>query len=53
MAAPARGAKHLHHPTLRAVRYEYVSFQANDDPRSSLHSTRGAEEAGPARLRVA
>ena len=31
VGAPLSGAKHLHHPTLGAVRYEYASFQANDD----------------------
>jgi hypothetical protein len=31
MAAPVSGTKHLHHPTLGTVRYEYASFPANDD----------------------
>ena len=29
VGAPLSGAKHLHHPTLGAVRYEYASFQAS------------------------
>ena len=36
IAAPVYGAKHLHHPKLGAVRYEYASFQANDDPALKL-----------------
>ena len=30
------GTKHLRHPTLGLVRYEYASFQANDDPAIKL-----------------
>ena len=36
IAAPVSGTKHLHHPKLGAVRYEYASFQANDDPALKL-----------------
>lgn len=36
VAAPVSGAKHLLHPTLGVVRYEYASFQANDDPALKL-----------------
>lgn len=36
IAAPVSGTKHLHHPTLGTVRYEYASFQANDDPALKL-----------------
>ena len=36
IAAPVSGAKRLHHPKLGAVRYEYASFQANDDPALKL-----------------
>lgn len=36
IGAPVFGTKHLHHPTLGAVRYEYASFQANDDPALKL-----------------
>ena len=36
IAAPISGIKHLHHPVLGAVRYEYASFQANDDPALKL-----------------
>ena len=36
IAAPISGTKHLRHPTLGIVRYEYASFQANDDPALKL-----------------
>jgi transcriptional regulator with XRE-family HTH domain len=36
VSAPVSGAKHLRHPTLGVVRYEYASFQANDDPALKL-----------------
>ena len=36
IGAPVSGTKHLHHPTLGAVRYDYASFQANDDPALKL-----------------
>jgi transcriptional regulator with XRE-family HTH domain len=36
VGAPVSGAKHLRHPTLGVVRYEYASFQANDDPALKL-----------------
>jgi transcriptional regulator with XRE-family HTH domain len=36
IAAPVSGTKHLHHPVLGTVRYEYASFQANDDPALKL-----------------
>ena len=36
IAAPVSGTKHLHHPTLGALRYDYASFQANDDPALKL-----------------
>ena len=36
VSAPVSGTKHLHHPTLGVVRYEYASFQANDDPALKL-----------------
>ena len=44
---PVSGVKHLCHPTLGIVHYEYASFQANDDAalklalytRRRLHST--------------
>ena len=36
VAAPVSGTKHLHHPTFGDVRYEYASFQANDDPALKL-----------------
>ena len=36
VGVPLSGAKHLHHPTLGTVRYEYASFQANDDPALKL-----------------
>jgi hypothetical protein len=53
VGAPVSGAKHLRHPTLGVMGYEYASFQANDDPALSRPSTPGAEEAWPARLPVA
>ena len=31
IGAPVSGTKHLNHPTLGAICYEYASFQANDD----------------------
>jgi hypothetical protein len=33
---PVAGSKLLHHPRKGAVRYEYASFQANDDPALKL-----------------
>ena len=36
VGAPTSGTKHLHHPMFGAVRYEYASFQANDDPALKL-----------------
>ena len=36
VGAPVSGTKHLRHPTLGVVRYEYASFQANDDPALKL-----------------
>jgi transcriptional regulator with XRE-family HTH domain len=36
IGAPLSGTKHLHHPTLGAVSYEYASFQANEDPALKL-----------------
>ena len=36
IGAPVFGTKHLHHPTLGHVRYEYATFQANDDPALKL-----------------
>ena len=36
IAAPVSGTKHLRHPTLGTVRYDYASFQANDDPAVKL-----------------
>lgn len=36
IGAPVSGTKHLNHPTLGVVRYEYASFQANDDPALKL-----------------
>ncbi len=36
VSAPVSGTKHLRHPTLGVVRYEYASFQANDDPALKL-----------------
>lgn len=36
IGAPVSGTKHLHHPTLGVVSYEYASFQANDDPALKL-----------------
>ncbi len=36
IGAPVSGIKHLRHPTLGLVRYEYASFQANDDPALKL-----------------
>lgn len=36
VGAPVSGTKHLRHPTLGTVRYEYASFQANDDPALKL-----------------
>ena len=36
VSAPVSGTKHLHHPALGVVRYEYASFQANDDPALKL-----------------
>ena len=30
------GTKTVHHPTQGPLRYEYVTFQANDDPRLKL-----------------
>ena len=36
IGAPVSGTKHLHHPTLGVLRYDYVSFQANDDPALKL-----------------
>ncbi|MFS0773226.1 helix-turn-helix transcriptional regulator [Sphingomonas sp. 1P08PE] len=36
IGAPLSGTKQLCHPTLGVVRYEYASFQANDDPALKL-----------------
>jgi transcriptional regulator with XRE-family HTH domain len=36
VGAPVSGTKHLRHPTLGVVLYEYASFQANDDPALKL-----------------
>ena len=36
VGAPVSGAKQMRHPTLGVVRYEYASFQANDDPALKL-----------------
>lgn len=36
ISAPLSGTKHLYHPTLGVVCYEYASFQANDDPALKL-----------------
>ncbi len=36
IGAPVSGIKHLNHPALGAIRYEYASFQANDDPTLKL-----------------
>jgi transcriptional regulator with XRE-family HTH domain len=36
VGAPVSGPKHLRHPTLGVVRYEYASFQANDEPALKL-----------------
>ena len=36
VAAPLSGTKDLHHPTRGVVRYEYASFQANDDAKIKL-----------------
>ena len=36
VGAPVSGTKHLRHPTLGFVSYEFASFQANDDPALKL-----------------
>lgn len=36
ISAPLSGTKHLCHPTLGVVCYEFASFQANDDPALKL-----------------
>ena len=36
IAAPVSGSKQLHHPTLGVLRYDYATFQANDDPALKL-----------------
>jgi PAS domain-containing protein len=36
IGAPVSGTKHLHHPTLGPLSYDYASFQANDDPALKL-----------------
>ena len=36
VGAPVSGIKQMRHPTLGIVRYEYASFQANDDPALKL-----------------
>lgn len=36
ISAPVSGTKHLSHPMLGIVHYEYASFQANDDPALKL-----------------
>jgi transcriptional regulator with XRE-family HTH domain len=36
IGAPVSGTKYLRHPALGVVRYEYASFQANDDPALKL-----------------
>jgi transcriptional regulator with XRE-family HTH domain len=36
VGAPVSGTKRLRHPALGVVRYEYASFQANDDPALKL-----------------
>lgn len=36
IAAPVSGTKHLLHPALGRVGYDYSTFQANDDPRLKL-----------------
>jgi transcriptional regulator with XRE-family HTH domain len=36
IGAPLSGTKELFHPEFGVIRYEYASFQANDDPRLKL-----------------
>ncbi|TDH57850.1 transcriptional regulator [Dankookia rubra] len=36
IGAPVSGTKYLHHPTRGTTRYEYASFQANDNPALKL-----------------
>ncbi len=36
VGSPVSGTKTLHHPTRGKLHYEYVTFQANDDPRLKL-----------------
>ena len=36
IGAPVSGTKQLHHPTLGRLRFDYASFQANDDPALKL-----------------
>jgi transcriptional regulator with XRE-family HTH domain len=36
IAAPVSGTKLLHHPVRGPLRFEYTTFQANDDPRLKL-----------------
>ena len=36
IGAPVSGSKQLFHPTLGALRFDYASFQANDDPALKL-----------------
>jgi hypothetical protein len=36
IGAPISGTKRLRHPTFGVLRYEYASFQANDDPALKL-----------------
>ncbi len=42
VGVPVSGTKTLHHPVLGTVRYEYASFQTNDDPalKLSIYSRR-------------
>ncbi len=49
VSAPVSGTKHLHHPALGIVRYEYASFQANDDPalKLALYTLGGNRSNGP------
>jgi hypothetical protein len=36
VGAPVSGTKLLHHPVRGRLRFEYATFQANDDPRLKL-----------------
>ena len=51
VAAPLFGTKELHHPTRGVMRYEYASFQANDDAKIKLSLYTQLQGAAASRTR--